>query len=657
MKQTEFIKKFFNKIGLFIVTLTLIFSGTQIIFGESVNKLPKTEILGKEYYIYEVKKGESIYGIAKKFGWDLEELMRLNPDASHNVTKGNRLYYPTGKISVITDMPKPIEIDYNSLESIRHKVKKGETIYSISRQYNVPLDLIYKYNPSAQKGVKQGEILEIPQNGNSQYYYYTVKSGDTLSKIAQTYNTSVEDILRNNAGLTVDNLQPGETIRISINSNVGKVKTELVAEERVSSISSYKVSKHETWDEISEKTGVEVNVLKEANDGGQPLKENSVINIPVVETVEIEKVVSFEPKSDLTFEETKEIYDSIKGVIPDDKIFEGVKMALILDEPNGRKDIDFTRGILVALSEMKGEDYKIDLKVMDGRVSTGDLIEELDIYEPNLIVSTADKAFPLFLADYGNTNNVQIINVFDLKNDLYEDNASMIQILPPSAYFNDRISTRLYRDNNRRKLIMVGEPDENDGIGVELFKLYDGKGEYLTLEEFGSLEPDIMEPLLIYSFASKKEEVADFFNNVENLAENYPGFDFKIVGRLSWIAMLDDYGDKFTEYSVYVPTRVWLDEDSKDWKNFEEKYEELFGGTPVRSIPNFAASGYDIAEYFIPVVASNQGDFNKGLRSAKEGMLQNDINLYRVNNWGGFINGIGYIMKFSSNKNEKIIVD
>ncbi|MCH5230952.1 MAG: LysM peptidoglycan-binding domain-containing protein [Muribaculaceae bacterium] len=633
-----------KKIVIFVVLSIVLTVFT--LYGESTSKLSRTEILGTEYYIYEVKKGESVYGIAKRFNWDLEELLRLNPEAGGSLTKGARLYYPTGNVSVVTEMPEPVEIDLSQLEPIRHKVKKGETVYSISRQYGVPLDIIYKYNPAAKKGVKQGEIIEMPQSGNAQFYYYTVKKGDTLSSISIQFNTNVEDILRNNAGLTVGNLQPGETIRISVNSNVGKVKTELVAEEKVKSITGYKVSKNESWEEISEKTGIQVEVLKEANEDRTKPKENSVVNIPVVETIEIEKQISYEVPAEMSQDEVREIYDSIKGVGPDERLWEGVKMALILDEPSSKKDVDFTRGVLVALSQMKNLDYKIDLKVMDGRVSSANLIDELDDYEPNLIISTADRAFPLFLADYGNTNNVQIVNVFDLKNDLYEDNASMVQILPPSSIFNDKIASQLYKDNSRRKLMMIGEPDENDGIAEELRNLYNGEEIVMTLEEFGSLEPDIMESVVIYSYASKKEDVSDFLKNIENLSDNFPGFTFKIIGRTSWIAMLDDFGDQFNEYSVSVPSRVWLNEESKEWKSFVDDYEVLFDGQPVRSIPNFAATGYDIAQYFIPQVATNKGDFNLLNQRMTFGPLQNDIILSRVNNWGGFINGAGYIIKF-----------
>lgn len=645
-----------SKIGKTLLAIVLLATGYNFIEAESTSKLAKTEILGKEYYVYDVKKNESVYGIAKKYGWDLEELMRLNPDASGNIQKGSRLYYPTGQVSVVTEKPQPLEIDPSQMEPIRHKVKKGETIYSISRQYGVPLDIIYKYNPGAQHGVKTGETIEMPQNGTNAYYYHTIKKGETLSSIANTYNTSVEDIMRNNPGLTIDNFKEGDTIRIVINSNVGKVKTEMVAEERVASISSYKAEKNETWEEISEKTGVDVEILKGANEKEEPSR-NDIVNVPLVETIEVERTTEYEIPETLTREEEKEIYETVKGVGPEGEEFVGVRMVVILDEPNSKKDIDFTRGALVALSQMENVPYKIDFKVIDGRVSSSNLTDELDNYEPNIIVSTADKAFPVFLADYGNVNNVQIVNVFDLKNDLYEDNASMIQILPPSSLFNEKIASQIYRDNRRRKLIMVGEQDENDGMGAELSRLYEGNSEQISLEEFGSLEPDLLESVMIYSYASKKEDVSDFLKNVENLSENYPGYDFKIIGRSSWVAMLNDYEDMYKEYKVMIPSRVWLDEDSEEWKEFEKTYERLYDGSPVRSIPNFAASGYDIAEYFIPLVAENHGDFNKGFKGINENNLQNDISLSRVNNWGGFINGVGYIISFSpSGSPERILV-
>ncbi|MDE6076822.1 MAG: LysM peptidoglycan-binding domain-containing protein, partial [Muribaculaceae bacterium] len=75
--------------------------GTSPLFAATPD-LPKTEILGKEYYYHEIQKGESIYGIARQHNWNLEELVRLNPTAASEMKKGTRLYYPTGRVTVVT---------------------------------------------------------------------------------------------------------------------------------------------------------------------------------------------------------------------------------------------------------------------------------------------------------------------------------------------------------------------------------------------------------------------------------------------------------------------------------------------------------------------------------------------------------------------------
>lgn len=507
----------------------LIISLTITFLSQAQNKtaLPVEEILGTEYYVYEVKKGDSLYGIAKKHGWDINELTRLNPEASHNFSKGLKLYYPAEGQGKKT-----------------HIVKKGETIYSVARLYGVPLDRLYAENPETVKGLKVGEEIIIP-----------------------IYNES-------------NNIRQEENV------------TEVAA--------------------IDDNISIEI-----AN-------------------------------------EINEATDSLEIKLPIEKVFEGVRMALVLDDPTSKKDIDFTRGVLIALSRFKNVPYKINFKVFDGGQSVNDLSTALEIFEPNIIISTADKAFPVFLADFGNTNNVEVLNVYDLKNDLYEENPSLVQLLPPSSVYNQKVSDQIYKENKNRKLILVGDTDPNDAIAQDLLRLFGENAESMTLEEFGSIEPDIMEQILIYSYASRREDISDFLTNMETIADNNPGLDFRVAGRPSWIAMIDEYGDRYKQNYVSIPSRIWLDEESKDWKTFLEEYETLFNGVPVRSIPNFAASGYDIGVYFIPRLFGLNGQ-NIGYLP-KINLLQGDINLSKTGSSEGYINTTSYLLQFKPAGNPEIKV-
>lgn len=613
--------------------------------------LPKVEILGKEYYYHDIKKGESIYGIAKQYGWDLEELVRLNPNSASDMKKGSRLYYPTGRVTVVSEVTEEAmpQVTDSVYEPIRHVVKKGETVYGISKKYNVPLETIYAAYPQAKYGIKAGETLEFqqsPEQVSGRYLYYVVKPGDTLYSLAKRYHTSVEDILKANPGVSERSFRIGDTIRVAVNSNATRYHTELVEEERLASIDSYKVKKNDTWKSISKKTGVDVETLKEANEDTVKPEKNEVINIPVVETVKVEKEVVREDPRELSADGIREIYDSIHNIDSTVEQLHEVRVALLLDEPTSRKDVDFTRGFLLALDGMKEAPFKVSMKVVDGRKSSTSVTEELDEFGPNLLVATADKAFPAFLADYGETNSLEVVNVFDVRNELYEDNPSMIQILPPSSLFNEQVSDRIISDYSDRELLMVGVKDENDAIADLVAAGFpQGKVRNLSLSSLAEFNLTDDGSYLIYAFPQKRNEVSEVLATVKNIHEAHPVADIAIVGRPSWVTIEDTFKDQYNDCDIIIPARCYLDGEQSEVKEFNDRFEALYEQSPVKSFPNFAASGYDIANYFVNSTARNGGDFNKDSDIDGKG-IQTDFRLKRVSNWGGFLNPVVYLLRY-----------
>lgn len=525
--------------------------------AQTVLELPRIDIAGNEYYEYVVEKDESLYGIAKKFGWDVKELMKTNPSAKGSLKKGLKLYYP---ILNEDEKQKTNITDPSNLNNIRHTVRKGETVYSISHLYDIPLETIYQYNPDSKKGIKAGQTLIISnlfdENGSN-----TLGSGD----------------------------KPEEE-----DSDTSKLDITYVSEEPIGDF-------NETMDQTS-----------------------------VQDLFEVEE---------------------------NEKLGE-IKLALLLSDPTSKKDIDFTRGVLLTLSEMKNSSIPINFKVLDGSIPSEEICGYLEEFSPTVVITTADKTFPEFLLEYGDENNIPIVNVFDLKSNLIENHQTLIQVLPPSLYFYENMANEVYNENRHRKLILVGENDENDGMATELKNLFGKEVEIKSLEEFGAMQPDIMQSVLIYTFANRKEEIFDFFNNIEHLTENFPGFDYHILGRTSWIAHIDDLGNKFNTYSVAIPVRVWVDEDASDWKNFSKEYERMFHSIPVRSIPSYSASGYDISKYLLNSMSttlSNDIDLISG--QSQMNALQNNMKLNKISSDGGYLNNIGYLVRFyPGGGKEKIMV-
>ncbi|MDE6803959.1 MAG: LysM peptidoglycan-binding domain-containing protein, partial [Muribaculaceae bacterium] len=473
---------------------------------------------------------------------------------------------------------------------------------------------------SARYGVKAGEIIEIRQPSADTadgeiYLYYNVRADDTLPQLVKTYDTSVEDLLAANPGLTERQLKEGSVVRIPINSNRDRMRTELVAEEQLESLDNYKIKKNDTWDKISSTTGVSVDELKAANTDTRRLKKDQIIAVPQMKEVEVEREVLEEDPRELTFEGRQEIYDSIHHVDP--RIIDGsVNVAVVLDAPTAKRDIEFVRGILLALDKMKHSSYKIGLKVIDGREKQASIERQLEEFKPHIIFATADKNFPDFLAEYGDRNKVEIVNVFNVKSDLFQTNPSMVQLQPPSLFFNDEVISYVGDRYSNRRLIMAGEKDRQDAVAEGIEKLYvPSQVESVSLERLKEYNFSNNEDYLVYCHAIKRDEVLEAVEIIEQATREHPSSRITLLGRPSWVTLSDAIGSKISLSDVRIPSRFYYDPDSSEAEEFTSVFTQMYGTAPAKSFPMYSVTGYDVARTFIPGVAYNGGDLNRGLQA------------------------------------------
>ena len=147
---------------------------------------------------YTVKSGDSLWSIAKKYNVSVFDLKSANGLTSSLLSIGDVLKIPT----VIEDEPK---------ENV-YVVKKGDSLYKIAQNYDTTVSEIMKLNNLTSTALSIGQILEIPVK-NVSNNTYTVKSGDSLYKIAQNNNTTVNELKSLN-NLTSNLLSIGQVLKI-----------------------------------------------------------------------------------------------------------------------------------------------------------------------------------------------------------------------------------------------------------------------------------------------------------------------------------------------------------------------------------------------------------------------------------------------------------
>lgn len=151
---------------------------------------------------YTVVAGDTLYGIANKYGLTVDELKKMNNLKNNNLTINQKLLVSgTG------------ETDNSGSEYDTYIVKSGDSLWSIASRYNTTVDKLKDINNLSSNLLSIGQKLLVPKTGSSDNKTYIVKSGDTLYKIAQNNGTTVTDIVNLN-NLPTTNLSIGQVLQL-----------------------------------------------------------------------------------------------------------------------------------------------------------------------------------------------------------------------------------------------------------------------------------------------------------------------------------------------------------------------------------------------------------------------------------------------------------
>ncbi len=157
---------------------------------------------------YIVKKGDSLYKIAKKYGLTVSELMSYNNLKNTSLSIGQVLRIPNKKVN------------NGNISSETYIVQSGDSLYKIAQKFNTTVDKLKQLNNLTSNLLNIGQIL-IVKEGNttseSENNVYIVKKGDSLYTIAQKFNTTVEELKQLN-NLTSNLLNIGQRLKIPTSS-------------------------------------------------------------------------------------------------------------------------------------------------------------------------------------------------------------------------------------------------------------------------------------------------------------------------------------------------------------------------------------------------------------------------------------------------------
>ena len=217
-------------------------------------------LAGSDYYV--VKKGDTLWSIARAYGLTVDKLKSLNNLTSNNLTIGDSL--------IVKDSSENSDNSSSVDNNKYYIVKKGDSLYSIARRNNMTVDELKSLNNLTSNILSIGQKLIISSGSNVPNNVYVVKKGDTLWSIANNFNVSVND-LKNANNKSNNSLSIGEQLIIPGKSTGENVSTII-----------YTVKSGDNLYSIARRYNVTVNEIKALNNlSSNLLSIGQKLSIPI----------------------------------------------------------------------------------------------------------------------------------------------------------------------------------------------------------------------------------------------------------------------------------------------------------------------------------------------------------------------------------------
>ncbi|MES0873224.1 LysM peptidoglycan-binding domain-containing protein [Sinimarinibacterium thermocellulolyticum] len=177
------------------------------------------------FLLHKVRKGETLGGIAREYRTSVEALQRVNGLRGSMIRIGQVIKVPPreearpGPISVAVGESKPAltrsQIQAARREAAVHIVSRGDTLAAIARRYRVSEASLRAANGLSSSLIRVGQRLDIPVEGRAPITReHRVRSGQTLSSIAREYDVSIEALRRANGLGTSSLIKVGQTLQV-----------------------------------------------------------------------------------------------------------------------------------------------------------------------------------------------------------------------------------------------------------------------------------------------------------------------------------------------------------------------------------------------------------------------------------------------------------
>lgn len=631
-------KILFRVIATLLIFCSFSFSNTQAQVEIQRSK-EKVILNGKVYYVHVVKKGETLYSIAKAYGITVADILSNNPSVTEELNPEHVLRIP--ELLVKTEQP---EIKKGSGD-VLHIVTSGQTLYTISRIYGVSVKEIEQLNPEVKyDSLQLNQVLKIPSLKKNEttlaqettYLLHQVEEKETIFSLSKKYKVSIDEILKVNEGLAVEGLKSGTTIKIPKNSTELRTVKTLV-------IDSLHTERKDTileTDSIPCKEEFEI-------------KENAITVSLLLPLFSSGLSVSDAETSDDTQNEEKIQSKQAEEFNPVSINF-----------------IEFYQGVLLALNEFKKRGISVNLHVFDTEKDVAKvelILKNPQLQESDLILGPIYNDQVKLVAEYAKKNHIYMVSPISHSEELLENNAYLFQIIPGKKRELSKCVDLLKTDSAQNIVVVYKgttddqnqQSNESDSVFKSLLKERLGDKDSIVKEltifgtDFKPLK-DELDSLKINYVVSPVEDEIFITNLLSTLESQLILCRIQAVGLMEWTKYKGMDINYFYDLQFTFNSPFYIDYEKQSIKDFLKKYRYEFGTEPSRNSKygfNYCMLGYDLSKYFILGYARFGSALGENISCNKQTLTVAPFQFVRYSEQGGYVNSYQQRLRYSKDYN------
>ncbi len=583
--------------GILLVALCLFAGGHDLEAQPPKGSAPgMVNIEGVNYYVHPVKHGETIYSLSRLYEVGEMDIIRNNPQAADGLREGQVL-----KIPARQDQKQMSDRKAARTFEV-HSVQKGETAYSISKHYGIPVATLTEDNPEMDPTrLSIGQTLNIRRNDigsqapgqiESQWDQYTrrmnsvsdnvvyhlVQPGETLYGLSRQYGVGQSDITKLN-GMTSADIKSGVILKIPVGAAPAAAAAPVAA----------------------------------------PSSAPAAANGQQRQDVVAPQLFPFFRRQD---NQQPRRYDPSRPM----------NISLLLPLQNqggmGHSFLEFYQGALLAVEDLRKQGVSMDLTLFDTERSeerTAAIVRSEAFGRSDLIIGPVyEDAMPPVL-EFAANNSVAVVS--PLANMERSESSLLYQLAPDPSLKYSKLKPFLSQENN----VTVISSGSNDAeFEREIHAALPASATRFAYSR--SVSASDLEKLLrgdrnnVLVVLSQDEHTIDEMlariSSVQNnlVARGQATGSVTVVGSSRWLRFPNIDRNLFFKMNVCMVTNYYADRSNPTVMNFSKRYVSAFGALPT----SYSYRGYDALKLFAGAMAAqgDRGYFENVLNNSDQQLLQ-----------------------------------